>query len=89
LRKWFCHGLWPKLVADSLAGIAAIRGDAQLTADRLAFAIDSESVIGAMEILNNKAYDTVRDDPAVQVQFKRLRSKEDALRDRLFSEGIW
>jgi hypothetical protein len=89
INESLANGLWPKLVARDLVIIAAIRGDAELTAERLALAIDSDADLSANEINRYKAFDMVRDDPAVKLQWGRLKAKQDALRQRLYSEGIW
>jgi len=89
INESLANGLWPKLVADDLAIIAAIRGDAELTAERLALAIDSDAAASAIEIDRYKAFDTVRDDPAVKLQRDRLKAREEALKERLQIEGAW
>ena len=83
------NGLWPNLVARDLLIIAAISGNAELTAERLALAIDSDAGISSNEIRFYKAFDMVRDDPAVKLRRDRLKAKEDALRERLYAEGVW
>lgn len=89
INESLANGLWPNLVARDLVIIAALHGDAELTAERMALAIDSDADISSNELRFYKAFDTVRDDPAVELQLDRLRAKEDALRDRLYAEGIW
>jgi TolB-like protein/tetratricopeptide (TPR) repeat protein len=83
------NGMWPKLMAHDQVMIAAIRGDAGLTARRMALAIDYETRLSTSVIDHIKAFDTVRDDPAVQRQRERLKAREDALRERLYAEGVW
>ena len=89
INERLANGLWPTLVADELVVIAAISGDAKLTAERLALALESGAEIYSNEIDYLKAFDMVRDDPAVKLQRDRLRAREDALRERLYAEGIW
>jgi len=45
--------------------------------------------LSSSEIDFYKAFDMVREDPAVKRQRDRLRAKEDALRERLYAEGVW
>lgn len=89
INKSLANGLWPHLAARDQLIIAATSGDAELTAERLALAIDSDVEISSRELDFYKAFDTVRDDPAVKLQLDRLRAKEDALRQRLYAEGVW
>jgi hypothetical protein len=69
--------------------LAAIKGDAQLAAERLALAIESNASPSSIVINRSFRYDKVRDDPAVKAQIERLREKEDQLRERLYAEGVW
>jgi len=89
INESLANGLWPTLAARHLVVIAAIRGDAELTAERLALAIDSGADIYSNDVYYYKAFEMVRDDPAVKRQLDRLRAREDAVRDRLYAEGIW
>ena len=89
INESLANGLWPKLVAGDLVIIAAISGDAELTAKRLALVIESGADISANEIRRFKAFDMVRDDPAVKFQLDRLKAKEEMLRERLHAEGVW
>lgn len=89
INERLANGLWPKLVADVQARLAAVSGDAELTARRLALATDIDANLSTREIDYHKAFDAVRDDPAVKRQRDRLKAREDALRKRLYAEGVW
>jgi tetratricopeptide (TPR) repeat protein len=83
------NGIWPRLIAEELFTLAAIRGDTQLAAERLALAIDSDASPASIEINHSVRFEKVRNDPAVKAQIERLKAKEDELRERLYAEGIW
>ena len=89
INERLANGVWPKFVADDQVMIAAISGDAGLTARRLALAIDSDARLSSSYFDHEKAFDLVRGDPAVKQQLERLKAKEDALRERLYAEGVW
>ncbi len=89
INERLANGLWPALATDDLAVIAAVSGDAKLTAERLALVQESGAQISSSEIDYDNIFDMVRDDPAVKIQRDRLRAREDALRERLYAEGIW
>ena len=89
INESLANGLWPRLVAGDQAKIAAIGGNAELTARRLALAIENDADISVIEIDHHKAFDAVRDDPAVKRQLERLKAREDAVRERLYAEGVW
>lgn len=89
IQVFLANGIWPRLIAEDLFMLAAIRGDAQLAAERLALAIESNASQSSIVINLSPRYEKVRNDPAVKAQIERLRAKEDQLRERLYAEGIW
>ena len=83
------NGMWPRLISEDLLMLAAIKGDTQLAAERLALAIESNASPSSIVINHSFRYEKVRDDPAVKAQIERLQAKEDRLRERLYAEGVW
>jgi TolB-like protein/tetratricopeptide (TPR) repeat protein len=89
IQVHLANGIWPRLIAEDLFMLAAIRGDAQLAAERLALAIESNASPSSILINQAPRYEKVRNDPAVKAQIERLREIEDQLREQLYAEGVW
>ena len=89
IQVYLANGIWPRLIAEDLFTLAALRGDAQLAAERLALAIESSASPSSIVINRSPRYEKVRKDPAVKAQIERLQEIEDQLREQLYAEGIW
>jgi len=89
VQVYLANGMWPRLFAEDLFMLAAIKGDAQLAAERLALAIESNASPSSIMINHSFRYEKVRNDPAVKAQIERLREIEDQLREQLYAEGVW
>jgi TolB-like protein/tetratricopeptide (TPR) repeat protein len=89
VQKSLSNGLWPSLAEPNLIRIAAIKGDAQLAAQRLSLSIKNKYPPSLNELTYYTFYDTVRDHPEFQKQMKNLETYEDEIKNTMIDEGLW
>jgi Flp pilus assembly protein TadD len=88
IQKSLSNGLWSRLAEPNLIRIAAIKGDAQLAAQRLSISIKNEYPPSWNELKYYPYYDSVREDPEFQKQMDNLKSYESKIRDKIIAEGL-
>jgi len=89
IHKALANGLWPRLAGVELVQLAAVRGDAQLAADRLAVAIENGSTPTWNQLQYHDFYARVRTDAVFREQMARVKNRSDQMREQMIAEGIW
>ena len=89
IQKSLSNGLSPRIVEPNLIRIAAIKGDAQLAAQRLSLSIKNKYPPRLNELTHYPFYDTVRDHPEFKKQMENLEAYEDEIKNEMITEGIW